>query len=281
MDIAVVGAGVSLTVDQAGTITAARAALGAVAPRVLLVPEAAAAVDTWRERTSYAKPSNGVPAHVTVLYPFVPAANVDEALLADLRALFAGLPSFAFELRECRHFPAVLYLAPDPPEPFVALTEAVVAAYTLHRLKAGAIGQPRHPRKGVGHPAEFRREIDACHVATQSCGEVTRRAAQPAAHGEHSRSWRNLCKPHQCARGRTSRGVKLVGRREIFVRDRVQVLAESLQPRHDSRQKSARLVVTKHFLVRLAHGRKPAWISGSRQVSACSHHGRMLLRCRA
>jgi hypothetical protein len=29
-----------------------------------------------------------------------------------------------------------------------------------------------------------------------------------------------------------------------------------LQPRHDSRQKSARLVVTKHFLVRLAHGRK-------------------------
>jgi hypothetical protein len=50
--------------------------------------------------------------------------------------------------------------------------------------------------------------------------------------------------------------VKLVGRREIFVRDRVQVLAESLQPRHDSRQKSARLVVTKHFLVRLAHGRK-------------------------
>jgi hypothetical protein len=50
--------------------------------------------------------------------------------------------------------------------------------------------------------------------------------------------------------------VKLVGRREIFVRDRVQVLAESLQPRHDSRQKSARLVVTKHFLVRLAHGGK-------------------------
>ena len=44
MDIAVVGAGVSLTVDQAGTITAARVSLGAVAPRVLLVPEAAAAI---------------------------------------------------------------------------------------------------------------------------------------------------------------------------------------------------------------------------------------------
>ena len=44
MDIAVVGAGVSLTVDEAGTITRARVSLGAVAPRVLLVAEAAAAI---------------------------------------------------------------------------------------------------------------------------------------------------------------------------------------------------------------------------------------------
>jgi CO/xanthine dehydrogenase FAD-binding subunit len=44
MDIAVVGAGVSLTVDGTGTITAARVSLGAVAPRVLLVPDAAAAI---------------------------------------------------------------------------------------------------------------------------------------------------------------------------------------------------------------------------------------------
>jgi carbon-monoxide dehydrogenase medium subunit len=44
MDIAVVGAGVSLTVDGAGIVTAARVALGAVAARVLLVPEAAQAI---------------------------------------------------------------------------------------------------------------------------------------------------------------------------------------------------------------------------------------------
>jgi carbon-monoxide dehydrogenase medium subunit len=44
MDIAVVGAGVSLTVDGGGAVTAARVSLGAVAPRVLLVPEAAAAL---------------------------------------------------------------------------------------------------------------------------------------------------------------------------------------------------------------------------------------------
>ena len=42
MDIAVVGVGISLTLDDAGTCTAARVSLGAVAATVLLVEEAAA-----------------------------------------------------------------------------------------------------------------------------------------------------------------------------------------------------------------------------------------------
>jgi len=44
MDIAIVGAGVNLTLDDGGTITAARVALGAVAPTVLLVKEAGEAL---------------------------------------------------------------------------------------------------------------------------------------------------------------------------------------------------------------------------------------------
>ena len=44
MDIAVVGAGVSLTLDENDACSAARVALGAVAERVLLVPEAADAL---------------------------------------------------------------------------------------------------------------------------------------------------------------------------------------------------------------------------------------------
>src|SRR5690606_11318786 len=44
MDIAVVGAGVCLTLDEDGVCTAARVALGAVAPTVLLVPEPAKAL---------------------------------------------------------------------------------------------------------------------------------------------------------------------------------------------------------------------------------------------
>jgi carbon-monoxide dehydrogenase medium subunit len=44
MDIAVVGAGVSITLDEAGTCTTARVALGAVAARVLLVDAAGEAL---------------------------------------------------------------------------------------------------------------------------------------------------------------------------------------------------------------------------------------------
>lgn len=44
MDIAVASAGVSVTLDAAGTCTAARVAIGAVAPTALLVPAAAAAL---------------------------------------------------------------------------------------------------------------------------------------------------------------------------------------------------------------------------------------------
>jgi carbon-monoxide dehydrogenase medium subunit len=44
MDIAVVGCGVNVTLDENGVCTAARVALGAVAPTVILVPEAAQAL---------------------------------------------------------------------------------------------------------------------------------------------------------------------------------------------------------------------------------------------
>ena len=44
MDIAVVGAGVNLTLDDGGTCTAARVVLGAVAPTPLLVEDAANAL---------------------------------------------------------------------------------------------------------------------------------------------------------------------------------------------------------------------------------------------
>jgi 2'-5' RNA ligase len=92
---------------------------------VVAVPEAAAAVDAWRERTCEAKPSAGVPPHVTLAFPFVPAAEVDDALLAELRTRLASYRSFVVELRRTARFPQVLYLEPEPGERFVELARAV------------------------------------------------------------------------------------------------------------------------------------------------------------
>ena len=96
---------------------------------VIAVPEAAEAVEGWLEKTVLNKPSNGVPAHVTILFPFVPAEELDDETLAALRELCAGVEPFDFQLPGCARFPAVLYLAPEPAGPFRALTEAVVARW--------------------------------------------------------------------------------------------------------------------------------------------------------
>ena len=52
MDIAVVGVGINLTLDESGVCTHARVSLGAVAARALLVPEAAAALIGTRVDTA-------------------------------------------------------------------------------------------------------------------------------------------------------------------------------------------------------------------------------------
>jgi 2'-5' RNA ligase len=92
---------------------------------VIAFPDASAAVDAWRERTCSDRPSIGIPPHVTLLFPFVPAERVDEGVIAELQRLFAATSPFAVTFRELRRWPETVYLAPEPPEPFARLTEAI------------------------------------------------------------------------------------------------------------------------------------------------------------
>lgn len=72
----------------------------------------------------------GVPAHVTVLYPFVPPADIDESVMATLTDLFSVFPIFEFSLDEIRRFAGdVLFLNPNPADRFSALTEAITVAW--------------------------------------------------------------------------------------------------------------------------------------------------------
>ena len=92
---------------------------------VVPVPEAEPVVARWRLGLDPAAAA-GIPAHVTVLYPFLPLEDIDEGVITELRALLATSPAFAFHLAAVRWFGTdVVWLAPEPDQPFRSLTELV------------------------------------------------------------------------------------------------------------------------------------------------------------
>jgi hypothetical protein len=96
---------------------------------LVAVPEAEPAVGEHRARLD---PSArvGVPAHLTVLYPFLPPAAIDDAVLTSLRRLFAGFAPFDVTLDRVSWFDEdVVWLAPSDDRPFRALISATRTAF--------------------------------------------------------------------------------------------------------------------------------------------------------
>ena len=99
---------------------------------VVTVPAAEPVVGDLRSRFDTAA-GWGVPAHVTVLYPFVPPDRVDTTILARLAEAVATVPAFSARLTEPRWFgDQALWLAPEPEESFRALTAVVWDAFPDH-----------------------------------------------------------------------------------------------------------------------------------------------------
>ena len=122
----------------------ARAALsGATETAVLvLVPEAEDAVAEHRAHLDMAA-SWGVPAHLSVVYPFVPPADVDDDVLARLAAAVGTVTAFDCVFPRTEWFGAdVLWLAPEPDAPFRELISAVVAVFPAHLPYGGAYADP-------------------------------------------------------------------------------------------------------------------------------------------
>lgn len=105
-----------------------------VAETALLVPVAAAEPLVRKHRLALDPVAPlGVPAHITVLYPFVPPDEVDQSVCDAITEVLEGVPAFEFALTAVRQFPdGVLYLAPDPAEPFAAITRALSRRWPDH-----------------------------------------------------------------------------------------------------------------------------------------------------
>jgi 2'-5' RNA ligase len=74
-------------------------------------------------------PPLGVPAHVTLLYPFLPRSEITAEVRARLGAVVAAEPAFDVAFRRFGRFPSVLWLDPEPADPFRRLTHALWEAW--------------------------------------------------------------------------------------------------------------------------------------------------------
>lgn len=126
---------------------------------IIEVPEAEPAVRRHRDRLD----SNallGIPAHITVLAPFMPADMID---VNQLGRLFADVTGFRLVLDHTDWFgEQVLWLAPRDPAPFRALTDRVYQAYPAFPPFEGRHDDVvPHLTIGHGHPLDELRDAEA------------------------------------------------------------------------------------------------------------------------
>ena len=96
---------------------------------IVEVPDAEHVVAHWREQLD-PHAMLGVPAHVTVLFPFAAPDRIDEGILTALRQVLSAVEPFEFRLPRTGWFGgSVLWLAPEPGAPFRHLTEVLTAAF--------------------------------------------------------------------------------------------------------------------------------------------------------
>jgi 2'-5' RNA ligase len=108
-----------------------------VSALVVLVPEAEDLVSSLRDRLD-ASAKLGVPAHITVLVPFMSPEAIDAAVLERIQRVASEIGSFRFALAQVGRFPETAYLEPAPAAPFVALTERLLAEFPKFPPFAGA-----------------------------------------------------------------------------------------------------------------------------------------------
>ena len=94
---------------------------------VVLLPELELLIGGWR-RLYTGDGARGMPPHVTLIFPFADSADLGDRL-APLGKVLAAAAPFEVTLAETARFPGLSYLRPKPHEPFVAMTEALVAAF--------------------------------------------------------------------------------------------------------------------------------------------------------
>jgi hypothetical protein len=95
---------------------------------VILVPEAEPLVSPFRSKHDKSA-ADGMPAHITINYPFLPTEEDKSGAISGLKNLFSGYLSFSYSLSAIKHFSGVIYLEPSPVQFFIDLIKAVTRQF--------------------------------------------------------------------------------------------------------------------------------------------------------
>lgn len=100
----------------------------AVSALIVKAPEAEAMVGSLRARFD-AMSKLGVPAHITILFPFMPPESVTSEVVERLRSVFPTVPAFSYTLDSTGRFETTTFLVPTPPKSFIALTSRLAREF--------------------------------------------------------------------------------------------------------------------------------------------------------
>ena len=106
----------------------------------------------------------GIPAHVTILYPFVDPDELRGGVRRKLAAIAARHEPFRVRFEQVRLWPGVVYLAPEPADRFSRLIDDLVAAFPHHPPYGGAFDEVI-PHLTVSAAAEAPLEAIAAEAA--------------------------------------------------------------------------------------------------------------------
>lgn len=118
--------------------------------------------------------TDGLPPHVTVLFPFLEPASLEAPVLDRLASAFGRRRAFSFSLTGVDTFPGVVWLVPEPGRAFLELTEAVVELWP-ERVPYGDATLEVVPHLTVGRGRlrrRWRRTIEAALPIEARASEV-------------------------------------------------------------------------------------------------------------
>lgn len=125
---------------------------------LLILPPREVQVFSYPLREAYDSEAAGsqLPAHITLLYPFVPPDQI-EATIPRLERLLKKCAPFELTLDRYGRFEGTIFLEPSDPQPVLQLHEILAEAFPEYPIYGGEHGPDLHPHLTIARfeePAE-------------------------------------------------------------------------------------------------------------------------------